>query len=125
MCLRPLPDITPERRAQQFVGHQWQDDHQQQNRNLNRPWNLFEHLQKAKIGESEFPKITPLERKMIGMATTMFECSFLFVATFSALFSILRLKMKGSLKLAVMPIISYFLPMTDNRQNNQQEFIEN
>nr|CAD2196968.1 unnamed protein product [Meloidogyne enterolobii]CAD2203839.1 unnamed protein product [Meloidogyne enterolobii] len=113
MCLRPLPDITPERQSQHFVGHQWQDDHQhhqrqQLNRNLNRPWNLFEHLQKAKIGESEFPKITPLERKMIGMATTIFECSYLFVATFSALFSILRLKING--KLATMPIISYFLP---------------
>ncbi|KAF7640345.1 hypothetical protein Mgra_00000166 [Meloidogyne graminicola] len=113
MCLRPLPNIIPEKRSHNFADHFWQNN-QQQNRNLNRPWNLFEHLPKVKIGESELSKITPFERKMIGMATTMFECSFLFIATFSALLSIFRVKIEKT----ATPIFSFIMPSINEEQTN-------
>jgi hypothetical protein len=49
MCLRSKSNIVPERRAQNFAGHHWQNEPQQQNRNLNIPRNLFEHLPKVII----------------------------------------------------------------------------
>ena len=46
----------------------------------------------------------PFERKMIALFASAFECSFLFAATISALFSIVQPKVKNGLLLLALPL---------------------
>ncbi|KAL7072747.1 hypothetical protein ACQ4LE_007810 [Meloidogyne hapla] len=49
---------------------------------------------------------------MIGLIASAVECSYLTIATFSALFSIIQPKIKGSLILITIPIIAVLTPTT-------------
>nr|CAD2162736.1 unnamed protein product [Meloidogyne enterolobii] len=49
---------------------------------------------------------------MIGLIASAVECSYLTVATFSALFSILQPKIKSSLILISIPILAALAPTT-------------